>query len=100
MLEPIKTMIYGLRRYDLDRCIALADHMEAEGEAEGPWVGMDRGSGMAQKRTSVHHRDDHGLGEDELGGTGPGKERKGKVKVKGYLSYKTKVYLVRRFFFS
>lgn len=24
-LEPIKTMIYGLRRYDLDRCAALID---------------------------------------------------------------------------
>lgn len=24
-MEPIKTMIYGLRRYDLDRCAALVD---------------------------------------------------------------------------
>lgn len=24
-LEPIKTLIYGLRRYDLDRCAALID---------------------------------------------------------------------------
>ena len=24
-LEPIKTMIYGLRRYDVDRCAALID---------------------------------------------------------------------------
>lgn len=24
-LEPIKTLIYGLRRYDLDRCAALVD---------------------------------------------------------------------------
>ncbi|KZT39492.1 hypothetical protein SISSUDRAFT_1045515 [Sistotremastrum suecicum HHB10207 ss-3] len=24
-LEPLKTLIYGLRRYDLDRCIALVD---------------------------------------------------------------------------
>jgi hypothetical protein len=23
--EPIKTLIYGLRRYDLDRCVALVD---------------------------------------------------------------------------
>ncbi|TFK42085.1 hypothetical protein BDQ12DRAFT_645556 [Crucibulum laeve] len=29
-LDPIKTMIYGLRRYDLDRCMALADHMDRE----------------------------------------------------------------------
>ncbi|CAA7265883.1 unnamed protein product [Cyclocybe aegerita] len=26
-LDPIKTMIFGLRRYDLDRCVALADNM-------------------------------------------------------------------------
>jgi hypothetical protein len=24
-LEPIKTVIYGLRRYDLDRCFAVLD---------------------------------------------------------------------------
>lgn len=24
-LDPIKTLIYGLRRYDLDRCIATAN---------------------------------------------------------------------------
>ena len=24
-LEPIKTLIYGLRRYDVDRCAALID---------------------------------------------------------------------------
>jgi hypothetical protein len=24
-LDPIKTMIYGLRRYDIDRCAALID---------------------------------------------------------------------------
>lgn len=24
-LEPIKTLVYGLRRYDLDRCAALID---------------------------------------------------------------------------
>lgn len=27
-LEPIKTMIFGLRKYDLDRCIALSDNLE------------------------------------------------------------------------
>ncbi|KAF8167595.1 hypothetical protein B0H34DRAFT_23363 [Crassisporium funariophilum] len=26
-LDPIKTMIYNLRHHDLDRCMALADHM-------------------------------------------------------------------------
>lgn len=28
-LEPIKTLIYGLRRYDKDRCAALLDSDEA-----------------------------------------------------------------------
>lgn len=28
-LEPIRTLIYGLRRYDFDRCAALADASEA-----------------------------------------------------------------------
>ena len=29
-LEPIKTVIYGLRRYDLDRCAALIDTTNKE----------------------------------------------------------------------
>ncbi|KAJ7599344.1 hypothetical protein C8J56DRAFT_916485 [Mycena floridula] len=29
-LEPIKTMVYGLRRYDLDRCAALIDSESGE----------------------------------------------------------------------
>ena len=29
-LEPIKTVIYGLRRYDLDRCLAIVDPEELE----------------------------------------------------------------------
>ncbi|KAF9446278.1 hypothetical protein P691DRAFT_733595 [Macrolepiota fuliginosa MF-IS2] len=32
-LEPIKTMIYNLRRYDVDRCIAMANQLKAEAEA-------------------------------------------------------------------
>jgi hypothetical protein len=27
-LEPLKTMIYGLRRYDVDRCAALIDNSD------------------------------------------------------------------------
>ncbi|KAF5379226.1 hypothetical protein D9615_006046 [Tricholomella constricta] len=30
--DPIRTMICGLMRFDLDRCIALADNVEAEAE--------------------------------------------------------------------
>jgi hypothetical protein len=89
MLEPVKTMIYGLRRYDLDRCIALADNMEAEAETEGPWVGMENRPIVSRNRHP--HRDKRGVGV-EVGET----EREGRTgKVKGYLSYKTKVYLVR-----
>jgi hypothetical protein len=29
-LEPIKTIIYGLRRYDVDRCAALVDQSTAD----------------------------------------------------------------------
>lgn len=29
-LDPIKTLIYGLRRYDLDRCAALIDASQLE----------------------------------------------------------------------
>jgi hypothetical protein len=29
-LEPIKTLVYGLRRYDLDRCAALVDQSTAD----------------------------------------------------------------------
>ncbi|KAJ3569911.1 hypothetical protein NP233_g4745 [Leucocoprinus birnbaumii] len=31
-LEPIKTMMYNLRRYDVDRCVAMAKHIKAEAE--------------------------------------------------------------------
>ncbi|KAF7347312.1 hypothetical protein MVEN_01486600 [Mycena venus] len=38
-LEPIKTLVYGLRRYDTDRCAALVD--ESDPEAKGkPIVGF------------------------------------------------------------
>ena len=29
-LDPIKTLIYGLRRYDVDRCAALIDSSKPE----------------------------------------------------------------------
>jgi hypothetical protein len=52
-LEPIKTLIYGLRRYDVDRCTALVD----------------------------------------LSKEPPG------TKVEGFMSHKSKIYLVSRFQF-
>jgi len=34
-LEPIKTIIYGLRRYDVDRCAALLDQDQSNQKVEG-----------------------------------------------------------------
>ncbi|KAI1786797.1 hypothetical protein LXA43DRAFT_1032081 [Ganoderma leucocontextum] len=34
-LEPIKTVIYGLRRYDIDRVIALREHVDPTAKVEG-----------------------------------------------------------------
>ena len=34
-LEPIKTVIYGLRRYDLDRVLALKEHVNPNEKVEG-----------------------------------------------------------------
>ncbi|KAF7374055.1 hypothetical protein MSAN_00286400 [Mycena sanguinolenta] len=38
-LEPIKTLVYGLRRYDKDRCAALVDESD-EANSEQPIVGF------------------------------------------------------------
>ncbi|PIL31186.1 transporter [Ganoderma sinense ZZ0214-1] len=34
-LEPIKTVIYGLRRYDIDRVLALREHHDSTAKVEG-----------------------------------------------------------------
>ena len=34
-LEPIKTVIYGLRRYDIDRVLALREHHDPTVKVEG-----------------------------------------------------------------
>lgn len=34
-LEPLKTVVYGLRRYDVDRCAALVDPSEPGAKIEG-----------------------------------------------------------------
>jgi hypothetical protein len=69
-LEPVKAMLYGLRLYDTDRYIALADNAGVSAEPE---------AGQAGQRN---------IGAREAGEKVPGK-------VQGYLSYKAKVYLVR-----
>jgi hypothetical protein len=38
-LEPIKTLVYGLRRYDTDRCAALVDESDPEFNGQ-PIVGF------------------------------------------------------------
>jgi hypothetical protein len=38
-LEPIKTLVYGLRRYDVDRCAALIDNSDLA-HAGTPLVGF------------------------------------------------------------
>ncbi|KAJ8475432.1 hypothetical protein ONZ45_g15609 [Pleurotus djamor] len=39
-LEPIKTIVYGLRRYDLDRCAALVEAQQYPGQEKEPVVGF------------------------------------------------------------
>lgn len=34
-LDPIKTVVYGLRRYDLDRVTALGQHDDPNAKVEG-----------------------------------------------------------------
>lgn len=38
-LEPIKTLVYGLRRYDVDRCAALIDTSDPT-NAKVPVIGF------------------------------------------------------------
>jgi hypothetical protein len=72
-LEPIKTMLYGLRRYDQDRCAA-----------------MGFGNDLPANRRQVHadiNASDAGLGV----GVGASGHHFGRD---GYLSYNSKIYLV------
>lgn len=94
-LDPIKTMIYGLRRYDLDRCMAIANLVREEEEEQDDYDmsaaegGANDSNGEKWKRRRRRHRA-KGVRRDL------GQQReKGEAKVKGYFSYKAKVYLVR-----
>lgn len=90
-LDPIKTMIYGLRRYDLDRSAAIASEMALlldDKEKCGGDSDCDRESEW-----------------DDIGAGLYLKNLKGKQlesgRVEGFFSYKSKVYLVGVFrFFS
>lgn len=72
-LEPIKSMIYGLRRYDQDRCAALG-------------FGNDLPSNRRQIDAD-RYGSDAGLGV----GVGENVQQWGRD---GYLSQKSKIYLV------
>jgi mRNA deadenylase 3'-5' endonuclease subunit Ccr4 len=134
--DPIKTMIFGLRKYDLDRCIALRDSLaqarkeqqvrderkehaknrkkgkHSEPQPQSPQAATTTTGGAAiplvpptaTEHDSAHEQEhglqqpmgtgvDHGLlksDEQHLRAmaTGHGPH------VKGYFSYKSKVYLV------
>jgi len=80
-LEPIKSMIYGLRRYDLDRSIALAEFATRDSESGRDGDGDVKG------------------GDREMqDGEAAGKKGAGKRKIEGYMSYKAKIFLVCGFF--
>ena len=83
ILEPIKSMIYGLRRYDLDRSIALAEFATRDSES-----GRD-GDGDGDVK---------GRDREMQDGEAAGKKGAGKRKIEGYMSYKAKIYLVCGFF--
>jgi hypothetical protein len=119
-LEPIRTMVYGLRRYDLERCRAVADSMALERQrycdtdsesATSPTtrkmkvdpVLVSRAKRRRQKRRHmVKERiiqlqprlldeDDHGYYCEVEG------QQLQSRRVEGFFSYKSKVYLVGRF---
>lgn len=47
-LEPIKTLIYGLRRYDVDRCAALID------SAPGSKVDLSKVEGFMSHKAKIY----------------------------------------------
>ncbi|KAH7099866.1 hypothetical protein BKA62DRAFT_640541 [Auriculariales sp. MPI-PUGE-AT-0066] len=67
-LEPLRSVVYGLRRYDLDRCTALASSAMVDDDGEET------------------------VTEDDYLMNGNGKKKKKKV-VLGFMSHKAKVYL-------
>lgn len=96
-LAPLKTLIYGLRRYDLDRCAALVDP-EAPGEgtmwtANMP-VGMSVPLGATMNGAAGVGM--NGGAINEGGGGGPASAYPHSVRkepVVGYMSHKSKIYL-------
>ncbi|KAF8585122.1 hypothetical protein K439DRAFT_1082558 [Ramaria rubella] len=57
-LGPLKSLIYGLRRYDLDRCIAIAE-ASAEDDAAGAGVASAKVVGYMSHKSKVYLADVH-----------------------------------------
>ncbi|KAF8956065.1 hypothetical protein BDZ97DRAFT_1672245 [Flammula alnicola] len=122
-LDPIRTMIYGLRRYDLERCRALADSMAKEvqylhhdskararrrrqkkramlrGEMSHsvqPFVYMSR-DGSFREHEGEGGYEEHGWDQESdqhgRGTKGIGRGLMQLRRVEGHFSYKSKVYL-------
>jgi hypothetical protein len=73
-LEPIKSMLYGLRRYDQDRCVAMG-------------FGNDLPANRRQLDADRH-------GSDSGLGVGVGVTHAADSQNLGYMSQKSKIYLV------
>ena len=118
-LEPIRTMVYGLRRYDLERCHAVADSVALERQrycdtesesATSPTTRKMKVDPVLVSRTKRRRQRKrhlvkesriqplHLLDEDDHGYycEVDGHQQQSR-RVEGFFSYKSKVYLVGRF---
>lgn len=99
-LDPIKTVIYGLRRYDLDRCIALADmsagSLRPQATFPLPSPGLySPSNGHDTPALSRRGSEDSHKAEWQTHSVHNLQTQHHKsVRVEGYMSYKAKTYLV------
>lgn len=94
-LDPIKTMIYGLRRYDLDRCMALANLVQQEEDEQDDYDGSAGESGVDGEKRKRKQRRRQRAKNVRRDRERQRETEKVPIKVRGYFSYKAKVYLVR-----
>ena len=106
-LEPIRTMVYGSRRYDSERCRAVADNMalgrrrycDTESESatyattrlEMDPVLVSRAKRKRQSKCMVKESGPHLRDGDDH------REVEEHQRGEGFFRYKSKVYLVRKF---
>ncbi|EIW87253.1 hypothetical protein CONPUDRAFT_161839 [Coniophora puteana RWD-64-598 SS2] len=81
-LEPLRSVIYGLRRYDLERCIALADEM-AISPSSSRHNTISGSQFMREPSSSTPPVDSPHAGHSDAA----------KARVKGFMSPKSKIYL-------